>query len=99
MMKESHNPFEGVSNFYEQQVYDHVVKMLANEFADEPKFLADVACVALNSLPPKYIRHHVDMVFYMTSDERAHMENSITQAISDAIDFVRSHRRNQREST
>ena len=98
MMKEAQSAFESVTNYYEQQVYDRVVSMLADDFGDEPEFLADVACVALNSLPSKYIRHHVDMAFYMTSAERTDMESSITQAILDAVDFVRHHRRHQQES-
>ena len=32
--------------------------------------LADVACVALNRLPARYVRHDVDMVFYLTEQER-----------------------------
>lgn len=31
-------------------------------------YLSDVACVALNRLPARYIRHEVDMAFYMTQD-------------------------------
>jgi hypothetical protein len=29
--------------------------------SDNPELLSDVACVALNRLPPRYIRHIVDM--------------------------------------
>jgi len=82
-----------ISNYYEQQVYRQIGVMLAGEFANDPDFLADVACVTLNSLPPRYIRHHVDMAFYMTSEERDIMEKSINAAILDAIDFVQSRKR------
>ena len=85
--------FDTLSNYYEQQVYHQINRMVGEEFANDPDFLADVACVTLNSLPPRYIRHHVDMAFYMTSDERAAMENSINQAILDAVDFVQSRKR------
>jgi len=81
-----------ISNYYEKQVISQIGLILGNEFNDDPDFLADVACVTLNSLPPRYIRHHVDMAFYMTSDERDMMEKSINQAILDAIDFVRSRK-------
>ena len=85
--------FDTVSNYYEQQVYRQLLNMLGDEFSDDPDFLADVACVTLNSLPPRYIRHQVDMSFFMTGEERAAMEKSINQAILDAIDFVRSRHR------
>ena len=85
--------FDTISNYYEQQVYRQIGVMLGKEFADDPDFLSDIACVTLNSLPPRYIRHHVDMAFYMTSDEREVMEKSINQAILDAVDFVQSRNR------
>jgi len=82
--------FDSISNYYEKQVFLQIGLILGKEFKDDPDFLADVACVTLNSLPPRYIRHHVDMAFYMTSEERTAMEESINHAILDAIDFVRS---------
>jgi len=91
--------FDTISNYYEKQVYLQINLILGKEFKDEPDFLADVACVTLNSLPPRYIRHHVDMAFYMTGDERNEMEKSINQAILDAIDFVRSHKQSSGTSS
>ena len=90
--------FDTISNYYEQQVYHQISVMLGKEFSDDPDFLSDVACVTLNSLPPRYIRHHVDMAFYMTSEEREVMEKSINQAILDAVDFVQSRNRQSESS-
>ena len=36
--------------------------------------ISDVACVALNHLPPRYIRHEVDLLFYMAPDEQKELE-------------------------
>ena len=88
--------FEAVSNYYEKQVYDRIMAELGNIYSDDPDFLADIACVALNSLPPRYIRHQVDMAFYMSSKERENMEEIIETAIRNAIDFVRSRREKER---
>jgi hypothetical protein len=44
---------------------------------------ADVLCVALNNLPARYVRHDVDMMFYMTESER----RDNTQAIEMALDL------------
>ena len=82
--------FEAITNYYEKQVYDRITAELGNIYSDDPDFLADIACVALNSLPPRYIRHSVDMAFYMSLQEREHMDGLIEKAIQDAIDFVRS---------
>jgi hypothetical protein len=88
--------FEAITNYYEKQVYDRITSELENTYRDDPDFLADIACVALNSLPPRYIRHQVDMAFYMSSKEREHMENVIDSAVQDAIDFVRSRREEEK---
>jgi len=85
--------FDTISNYYERQVYHQIGAMLGSEFSNDPDFLADVACVTLNSLPPRYIRHHVDMAFYMTSQERGDMEETISRAILDAVDFVQTRKR------
>lgn len=84
--------FEAITNYYENPVFEQITKELGVTYSDDPDFLADIACVALNSLPPRYIRHPVDMAFYMSSQEREYMEASLEKAIRDAIDFVRSRR-------
>ncbi len=88
--------FEAITNYYEKQVYDRITAELGSIYSDDPDFLADIACVALNSLPPRYIRHAVDMAFYMSSSEREHMEEVIEKAIRDSIDFVRSRREQEK---
>mgnify|MGYP006139518791 CR=1 FL=1 len=51
---------------------------------------ADVACVALNRLPPRYIRHEVDFAFYLTDRERIDNERSISEAVNFAFEFVQA---------
>ena len=53
-------------------------------------FLADVACVSLNRLPPRYIRHDVDMTFFMLPQEMQEIETKVTQAVSSALAYVES---------
>ena len=52
--------------------------------------LADVACVALNRLPPRYIRHEVDFAFYLSDKERANTERAISEAVNFAFEFVQA---------
>jgi predicted Co/Zn/Cd cation transporter (cation efflux family) len=91
--KEIHPAFDDLFNFYEDYVFATIANHLVDEHEDDPGFLADVACVALNKLPCKYIRHHVDMTFYMTPDEYQQMENRVNKAVSEAVELVKSHRR------
>jgi hypothetical protein len=52
--------------------------------------LADVACVALNRLPPRYIRHIVDLSFYLTDRERLDNERAVDEAVHQAFQFVQA---------
>ncbi len=91
--------FRTVHNHNEQAVFDLIEAEAARQpdFAGQPDLLADVACVALNALPPRYIRHSIDMSFYMTDQERLALESGVTNAVRSAFAFVRS-RMGQRDA-
>jgi hypothetical protein len=91
--KEIHPAFDDLFNFYEEYVFSAISDQMADEQDINPGFLADVACVALNKLPCKYIRHHVDMTFYMTPDEYVQMESMVSKAVDEAIVLVKNHKR------
>jgi hypothetical protein len=84
--------FESVHNYFEQAVFRRVADSVAQfpDFADNAEMLADVACIALNRLPPKYIRNQVDMNFFMDSDVRAKNEAAVNVAVIFAFRFVQS---------
>jgi hypothetical protein len=50
--------------------------------------LADVACVALNRLPARYVRHDVDLMFYLTEHERNAIDLSMAAAMDFAFNYV-----------
>ena len=80
--------FEQVHNYYERLIFEEV----ASQSTAYPDFsmdmLADVACVALNRLPARYVRHDVDMMFYLTERERHAIELSMEEALHFAFGFV-----------
>jgi hypothetical protein len=51
--------------------------------------LADVACLALNRLPARYVRHDVDMMFYLTEQERQVIEDSLEKVLTFSFAFVK----------
>ena len=74
---------------------DNVRGLAANReslagIADDPELLADVACVALNRLAPRYIRHEVDFVFYLSERERGDSERQLGEAVEYAFGFVQA---------
>ena len=77
--------FDQVHNYYERLVFEEVARRAhAAEHADyTADMLSDVACLALNRLPARYVRHDVDMMFYLTEQERLAME----QALEDVLKF------------
>jgi len=85
------NEFSTIYNHHERSVFDAVQAALANypQLADQ-QLLADIACVALNRLPPRYIRHEVDFSFYLTDRERSDNERAIQEAVTFAFEFVQA---------
>ena len=80
--------FEQVHNYYERLVLEDVVR-LSNRYPDfNDDMLADVACIALNQLPARYVRHDVDLMFFLTEKDRQHIEQSIDAALKYAFSFV-----------
>jgi competence protein ComFB len=55
--------------------------------------MADVACVALNRLPPQYYRYEVDMAFYMSPNELFQVKERVMKVVTEAIVFVEHHSR------
>ncbi|NIB44378.1 late competence development ComFB family protein [Pseudomaricurvus alkylphenolicus] len=78
---------DSIHNYYENMVLEEIYQTSERARTDMD-FLADTACVALNRLPPRYIRHDVDMTFFMSGQEMQEMADKVKQAVSDAISYV-----------
>jgi len=92
--------FDNIHNYFEKLVFDIIQgKLSNNELDDDEDFLGDIACVALNQLPSRYVRHNVDMVFYMTAEEREQNQIIVEDAVVMATDYVTKHRHNERPET
>lgn len=80
--------FEQVHNYYERLVFEEVARQAIDYPELTTEMLADVACVALNRLPARYVRHDVDMMFYLTEQERHAIEQSLADSLKFAFGFV-----------
>ncbi len=82
--------FDQVHNYYERLVFEEVARRAHEpshiEFTSD--MLADVACLALNRLPARYVRHDVDMMFYLTEQERQAMEHAMDEVMKFSFAFV-----------
>ena len=84
--------FTSVRNHNERAVFE-TVQQHADRYpgvSHNPELLADVACVALNRLAPRYIRHEVDFVFYLSERERGDSERQLQDAVEYAFGFVQA---------
>jgi len=82
--------FSSLYNHHEREVFAAVVDAASQYpgLAITNDLLCDVACVALNRLPPRYIRHEVDFSFYLTEHERVEIDAAIAEAVGYAFNFV-----------
>jgi hypothetical protein len=80
--------FEQVHNYFERLVFEEVARRSEAHPEFTSDMLGDVACVALNRLPARYVRHDVDMMFYLTEQERHAIEMALDDALKFGFDFV-----------
>ena len=73
-----------IHNYYEQLVFEHVQRNPELR-GKNPDYVADIACMALNALAPRYIRHDVDMASYLSDVEHDKMEKQVADAVKNAM--------------
>ncbi|SFR49621.1 late competence development ComFB family protein [Thiomicrospira sp. ALE5] len=75
--------FDTIHNFYRRHVINEITDNYMESGLNEEQ-LADMGCIALNILPPRYIRHDIDMSFYMTPDEFDEIQMRVKLAVQKA---------------
>jgi hypothetical protein len=78
---------DDIHNYYEHLVLEKIENMDLNKTKDDD-YLADLCCLALNQIPPRYIRFEVDMAFYLPRSERKQMEMNAINAVNQAMSFL-----------
>lgn len=79
---------DSIHNYYENLVINFLAKN-QEKFGITQEDMPDIACVALNHLPPRYIRHAVDMAFYLSPNEYHDIEEKVEAAVAKAVTFVK----------
>ncbi len=84
--------FDGIYNYYERMVYEEIMGVLsAQDTAYKMDDAEDIACLALNTLPAKYVRHSVDTAFFLAEGLRVEMQKAVQLAVKKALHRVKSH--------
>lgn len=90
--------FSGLQNYYERLVFEFMNDVLIEQYTDmDDEFFLDVACYALTRLPARYMRHEIDMAYYLAPGERIGMQEQVKEALLSAAEFI--YARRQKDST
>ena len=78
---------DDIHNYYEHLVLERL-SALGLHKTKSTDYIADLCCLALNQLPPRYIRYEVDMSFYLPQSERQQMEMNVRNAVDNAMKYL-----------
>ena len=78
---------DDIHNYYEHLVLQRLSELELDK-SKSADYLADVCCLALNQVPPRYIRFEVDMAFYLPQSERQQMEMNVESAVEKAMRYL-----------
>jgi hypothetical protein len=82
--------FESVNNHREPMVRELIEELASRTAAlqENPGLLADIACIALNALKPRYSHRPNVLSKYMTPQERESSKLEAQSAVQSAFEFV-----------
>ena len=88
--------FSDLQNYYERLVFEYINDTLIERYPDiDDEFFLDVACYALTRLPSRYMRHEIDMAYYLAPGERTELLKQVEEAVLSAAEFIHSRRQKQ----
>lgn len=76
-----------IHNFYEHLVLKEIEKQNLQQTLTSDQ-MADLCCLTLNQLPSHYIRHDVDMIYFLTDAKRTEMERLVLDALTLALQKI-----------
>jgi hypothetical protein len=82
--------FSSVHNHYKRLVFEAVLQRASDYPYLDAQALPDVACVALNRMGSRYIRHAIDLAFYLSEKESTAMDEKLHDAVTYAFEFVQT---------
>lgn len=78
-----------IHNYYEHLVMEYLNSH--KEFDNyDVEFIGDLCCLALSHLPARYIRHEIDMAFYLSGQQRTDMATEVQQAIDQSYQYLQT---------
>ena len=92
--------FASLYNFYEHLVFEYIGQELVDRYADQDEeFFLDVACYSLTRLPSRYIRHEIDMMYYLAPGEHQEMEQKVKEVVDQAAEMIDEREKTRQTGT
>lgn len=85
---------DDVHNYYEHLVLERL-DQLNLDVQNDSEAMADLCCLVLNQLPPRYIRHEVDMAFYLSQHEHQQMLIKVRDAVDKAVRLINDNKNSE----
>lgn len=81
-----------IHNYFEHLVFDYIDQNILSQNPEKPDdYFLDIACIALNKLPTRYVRYEVDMAFFLHQDDREKMKDDVETAVMEAQKYIDDH--------
>ncbi len=82
-----------IENYYERLVMEAIQALLqGTDAGSDAEYLDDLACLALNDLPPRYVRHTVDFASHLSDEAHRAMRQEAADALKQAIETIARRR-------
>ena len=82
-----------IQNYYERLVLESIQdKLRDRDEEQDADFVADLACLALNGLPARYVRHAVDLWSHLGDADRTAMRQEVETAVESALATMQRRR-------
>ena len=83
-----------IGNYFERLVMERIRDTLDEHGTPlDAEYAEDLACVALNYLPPRYVRHSVDLASHLSDAEQRNMQEEVSDAVNFAIATTRRRKK------
>lgn len=81
--------FASLYNYYEHLVFEYISEQIVEKYPErDEEYFLDVACYSLTRLPSRYIRHEIDMIYYLAPGERTEINERVKSTVEEAAKFI-----------
>ena len=81
--------FSDLQNYYERLVFEYINDTLIEQYDDmDDDFFLD----GLTRLPARYMRHEIDMAYYLAPGGRTELLKQVEEAVLSAAELIHSRR-------